>query len=335
MSGGDAWPEAFDAVRLRMTALRSILRESAGRDRLGATRELQRLVVQASRRYGPDDELVIGCERSILEIDWRARSLRERHQALEELLVRAREHLGDAHRETRAIANFVASALRKIDRAAGIAAYRDELHTRERLYPPDHRTVRYSRTNLAFALRSPGASTDDLDEARDLLRAEWDQRRAVFGDDDAFTWMAAHAYAHTCLEAALVGRPYESVPHLVRLLEEIVDARQRILGTAHRRTVFAKITLAEARVLAGDTESAVWALIALRAEADAVGVDEPERIPRILMRALGGSADEADRQAAVGFGREALEHLLDVYGQGYPLTIAVQEEIGRISRSLG
>lgn len=330
----DAEQPVLDPEWLRFESMLEVLREAANRDRATTVRELRRLRDLVARRYSPEDELVIGCERSILEYDWRSMPLQARLDALRALYARAVESLGERHRETRAIATYVASALRKIDRAEGIAAYRAEARHREDLFGRDHRSTRIARGNVAFALRSHGATVPELVEGHQILVDEWRSRREVFGDDDSFTWMSAHAYAQNCLEGALAGHPFEEPGKLVTLCEEVVDARQRLMGTHHRRTVVAKVTLAHARALAGQRESAVWSLLALRAEADAVGVDDPERIPTLLLTILGDSDDDADRRAAIGYGREALELLLEVYGPGSSRTIEVQERIGRIEAGL-
>ena len=325
--------DELDVDSLRFLAMLTVARERVLRDRQSAIRELKRLR-SIAEKYNADPELVIGCERSLLEADTLSMPAHVRLERMQELDRRARAELPEENRERRSVANFLASALRRVDREAGIAAYRDELALRERVYGPDHRSIRYSRLNLCVALRSYGAPIADLVEAHEILTDEWRSRREAFGEDNPFTWMAAHAYVHNALRAHQLGHPLETPPALVEKASAVVDARQRVLGTAHRRTLFARITLAEARGRAGQTEQAVWGLVALRSEVDAIGLDEPERIPLLLMEFLAGAADPADRRAAADYGREARVHLVQIYGPAHPQVVDVESAVGRITASL-
>lgn len=320
--------------RLRLAGMLEVVRESSLRDRLGALRELHRLTALARARFTPTDELVIACERTLLEVDTLSTTATERLARARELDERAAAALPESSRERRTVANYLASALRRVDRDAGIRAYREELARREAVFPADHRSIRHSRTNLCNALRSHGASMAELREAHLLLTQEWRSRRDEFGVANPFTWMAAHAYVHNALKAATMGEPLEEPEALVRHAVEVVEARQRLLGPEHRRTVFARITLAEAHGRAGRREQAIWSLLALRAEADQVGLDMPERIPLLLMEFLGESSDAHDRIAATSFGREARDDLVPVYGVDHPYVVDVNARIGKIAATL-
>ncbi len=320
--------------RLRLTGMLEVIRESALRDRQGSLRELGRLVGVVRARFEDTDELVIACERTLLEFDTRSTTVAERLARARELDRRAAAALPEANRERRAVANYLASALRRVDRAAGIEAYRAELARREEVYPADHRSVRYARLNLCNALRSHRASAAELREAHTLLSEEWRSRQEAFGDENSIVWMAAHAYVHNALTAAQLGEPLEAPEALVAHAVAVVEARQRLLGPEHRRTVFARITLAEAHGRAGRVEQAIWSLLALRAEADQIGLDMPERIPLLLMEFLGNSAEVHDRVAAAGFGREARDYLTPVYGVDHPYVVDVDARIGQIAATV-
>lgn len=319
--------------RLRLMAMLQVVRESMMRDRTAAIQELRRLSRIIRARFDEADELTIACECSLLEIDTKSMTSAERLRLLRELDERAAA-LPETNRERRSVANFVASALRRVDREAGIAAYRVELARREELYPPDHRAVRFARLNLCVALRSHGATPSQLHEAHGILKTEWRSRREAFGDENPFTWMAAHAYVHNALVAARIGHPLEAPEAIVAHAVAVVEARQRLNGARHRRTLFARISLAEAHGRAGQREQAIWALLALRAEADEVGIDEPARIPLLLMELLGESPDSEDRAAAADFGRQGREYLVPEYGIDHPWVVEVEKRVGQIAATV-
>lgn len=303
-----------DEVRGRLEVLSA---EAANRNMATAFASLER---QAERAIGRGHPTTLDVRRARILAEAPTTPVAETARAFDELF---RDCLdagdpGVAHGVRQRRAQF----LRQAGHPGWREAYEEIIGDVVERFGPETVKASVARSNYTVA-RCEMAQDPELEpESRDaLLREaftaaaeEWRWRRESLSDDNPFTQRAAAIYVNVCLTAAYLDRPIESPDRLLSRASEVVQARETLLGAASRQTIVSRIAHAEALTGAGLASKALWRLHVLQTEAASVVLENPERLPTAVCRALMSKGTEVAEEQAAHYRAEA-SHVVDLkYG---------------------
>jgi hypothetical protein len=174
-------------------------------DATGDPRPLVGLLRQVGEALGPASPLAFQIEYALEELVSRSRPAAESAAGWADLHARAEAAL-DPHDTTlmsiRALqARYARLAGGPADRDAAVQSYEVEWRRRLSIFGAQAHRTSTAHANLATALRERGRPAD-LRRAGRIARAEVALRRAVWGPDHAFTWIAEVVLARTLLRIA-------------------------------------------------------------------------------------------------------------------------------------
>ena len=320
-------PWAEDRVLARLEVLHTA--ESRDQEMLP---QVQELVDQAHAKFGHDSEVTLACERFLLDSASRIQNLESTLSQASELLGRCRAVLGDEHEVTRAVDALQARFLRRSGDEGAVGEYRRILEQWVATVGPSGWKSRLARVNLAVALRMTRESALVKESAR-LAATEWQERSDEFGRGSAEALIAMSAYVSACLDLLRMSEPVESAARLEQLATELFQSRLTLYGPRHRRTVNARVVLADVLVTSGRPNDAVWMLYSCRAEQAIVGSDIPENLFEVLANALMSTSRVKDVADAAPIARQALDLAERRYGPHAIRVRELRELVGRVERA--
>jgi non-specific serine/threonine protein kinase/serine/threonine-protein kinase len=148
----------------------------------------------------------------------------------------SRAYLGDAHADTLANRNDVASALADQGKLAEAEKeYRETLSTQQRLYGMEHPMTLQARNNLALVLRDQGRST----EAENELRAILEVKTRLCGGEDPETLLFRS-------NLATVLQTQQKFSEAEMEHRAVLEILRRKLGEEHPDTLISRSNLAQA-----------------------------------------------------------------------------------------
>lgn len=320
-----SWAE--DRILARLEVLNTA--ESRDQDLLP---QVQDLVDQAHAELGPDAAAALACERFLLDSASRVQDLASTLSQAGDLLRRCRAVLGDDHEVTRAVDGLQARFLRRSGDESAIGEYRRILDQWVATVGPSGWKSRLARVNLAVALRMSREPALVKESAR-LAATEWRERSDEFGRGSAEALIALSAYVSACLDLLRLNEPVESSARLEHLATELFQSRLTLYGPRHRRTVYARVVLADALVISGRPNDAVWMLYSCRAEQAIVGSDIPENLFEVLANALMSTSRAKDVADAAPIARQALDLAERRYGPHAIRVREMRELVGRVEQA--
>lgn len=313
-----------DRIRSRLETLRAM--DARDQDLAGQAKQLAK---SAAAQLGTEAEATLNCERFKLLMLSREQDLMTTAQEAGELIARCAAALGDTHEITLAVGWLRARCLRLTGDPTGIGEYRRLLATwLEKPDPPD-RQVRMARLNLAVALREQG-DLESLTEAVEIAQDEWQHRKDQYGASHSVTLIALSAYVSSCLAMWKAGQRVESLERLEALATRLFQERLKAFGRQHRRSVAARILLADILVCRGRANDAVWMLYSCRAEQTQVGSDTPEVLYVVLAEALLHTDRPKDVVDAAPIAQQALTVAEKRYGAQAMRVTQIRQLVARI-----
>jgi hypothetical protein len=313
-----------DRIRSRLEALRAM----EARDQELATQASQ-LAKHAASQLGSQAEVTLNCERFKLVMLSREQDLTTTAQEATELIARCTEALGPNHEITLAVVWVRARCLRLTGDPTGIDEYRRILDTWLEMPDPPARQVRMARLNLSVALREQG-DLKSLTEAFKIAHDEWQRRKEQYGETHSVTLIALSAYVSNCLAMWKKEKPVESLERLEVLASQVFQERLKAFGRQHRRSVAARILLADVLVAGGHANDAVWMLYSSRAEQAQVGSDTPELLYVVLAEALLQTNRPQDVVDAAPIAQQALAVAEKRYGAQAVRVTQIRQLVARI-----
>lgn len=313
-----------DRIRSRLEALRAM--DARDQDLAEQARQLAK---NATAQLGPEAEATLNCERFKLLVLSRRQDLTTTAQEAADLIARCAAALGEAHEITLAVGWLRARCLRLIGDPTGIDEYRRLLDTWLEKPDPPARQVRMARLNLAVALRDQGDPTS-LIEGFEIAKDEWDQRKKQYGESHSVTLIAQSAYVSSCLALWKKKHKVESLERLEKLATQLFNERVKAFGRLHRRSVAARIVLADVLVCRGHANDAVWMLHSCRAEQAQVGSDSPELLYVVLANALLSTDRAKDVADAETIAQQALTVAENRYGPQALRVTEIRQLVARI-----
>lgn len=314
-----------DRIRSRLEALRAM----DTRDQRLADQAKQ-LARNAAAQLGADDEVTLDCERfKLVMLSRGEQDLTTTAQEAGELIARCTAVLGESHEITLAVSWLRARCLRLTGDPTGIGEYRRILSAWQEKRDLPSRQVHMARLNLAVALREQG-DLGSLSEAVVIAKDEWQRRKEQYGESHSVTLIALSAYVSSCLAVWKAGRPVESLERLEVLATRLFHERLKTFGRQHRRSVAARILLADILVARGRANDAVWMLYSCRAEQAQVGSDTPEVLYVVLAEALLHTDRPKDVVDAAPIAQQALAVAEKRYGAQALRVTQIRQLVARI-----
>ncbi|RKT79220.1 tetratricopeptide (TPR) repeat protein [Terracoccus luteus] len=243
----------------------------------------------------------------------------------EQLLNRARGHLGPDHPDTLSSRNNLAGAYESAgDLARAIPLHEQTLTDRERVLGPDHPQTLTSRNNLAGAYESAG----DLAQAIPLYEQTLTDRERVLGPDHPQTLTSRNNLAGA----------YESAGDLARAIplhEQTLTDSERVLGPDHPQTLTSRNNLAGAYESAGDLAQAIPLYEQTLTDSERVlGPDHPQTLTsRNNLAYAYESAGDLGR--AIPLYEQTLTDSERVLGPDHPHTLTSRNNLASAYRSAG